>query len=122
MDDSNDNTAESLGALGFMFDEYHAKTEMKIKLHKDMQIRLKVIGTDPGHKQSGQYLWPAASDLSNYLIDEWGSIGSSYVWELGAGCGLSGITCSFLGASKVWLSDYDGGAIKLIQGNNTSLP
>ena len=118
----------------FPFEANHSKTILSISLISDLHVKLKAIGTDPGHKQSGQYLWPAATDLSNHLITSYSSsnsssstssstscLSSTSVIELGAGCGLAGIVAHILGAKSVLCTDYDLGCIDLIQSNDTPL-
>lgn len=107
---------ECLGDLGFMFDAHHSKVELSVALHGGRLLRLRAIGTDPGHRQSGQYLWPAAAFLANHLIDAWETVGAACVCELGAGCGLVGITAELLGASTVLMTDHDAGTLTLIRG------
>ena len=92
---------DDYGALGFMFDASHARIEKVIKFDDDRvpPIRLAMIGEDPGHVQSGQYLWPAAQAAADHLIDNWHRITSQLIQpcsdsgicvvELGAGCGKS---------------------------------
>jgi predicted nicotinamide N-methyase len=116
-----DAAEDCLDSVGFMFDAHHSKVKLMLTLHNNISVQLKTIGTDPGHKQSGQYLWPAATDLSNHLIDNWSSLHSSIVCELGAGCGLVGIIAILLGVSEVIFTDYDMGSLTLIEGNYTLL-
>lgn len=111
---------EYLGEIGFMFDASHQKIDLLVELNGNIIVNLRTIGTDPGHKQSGQYLWPAASFLANYLIDHWEELGpKSLVCELGSGCGLSGIAAVLLGADRIIFTDYDSGALTLIKGNRS---
>jgi hypothetical protein len=74
----------------------------------EVNISLFIIDDDPGHVQSGQYLWPAAYALSRYLLIHWQDILPSItsseerpqrsdppvVIELGSGVGMCGL---FLG-------------------------
>eukprot|EP01036_Dinobryon_divergens_P045029 gene45029-60118_t len=69
-----------------------------------------MIDSEPGHIQSGQYLWPAAQSLSQYLIDNWLALESDVIIELGAGCGLTGLVASKLSNNAhIILTDYDYG-------------
>ena len=56
-------------------------------------------------------------DLSNHLISDWSSLQNQLVCELGAGCGLVGIVAAMLGAKEVLFTDYDPGALQLIEDN-----
>jgi predicted nicotinamide N-methyase len=112
---------EDLCAIGFMFDAEHDREERQVSFRGGIEVTIKTIGDKPGHVQSGQYLWPAAKAAGEYLIDNWGSIGSSWVLELGAGCGLSGIVASKLnGVEAVVWTDYDRGSLQLITENTAS--
>ena len=56
--------------------------------------------------------------MGHYLLDDWATLKSSSILELGAGVGLAGILASKLpGAERVVLTDYDHGSIKLLQEN-----
>mmetsp|Transcript_14406 Transcript_14406/g.22732 ORF Transcript_14406/g.22732 Transcript_14406/m.22732 type:complete len:261 (+) Transcript_14406:83-865(+) len=125
MEQSSDDE-ECLGAIGSMFD-----TEM----HKDRQIHnfagdtysvitYSIVQENPGALISGQYLWPGASALCNFLLELWGigSTGTPHftsevrALELGAGCGLSGLLCAQLpGVAEVGFTDRDQGALALVQ-------
>ena len=115
---------DDYSALGFMFDAQHKRIEKVISFSEhgndllvDFTIALQIIGEDPGHVQSGQYLWPAAKAASLHLMQNWDTIRSTELksretnsrgdrelesevmisaLELGAGCGLSGIIASKL--------------------------
>jgi methyltransferase-like protein 6 len=77
-----------------------------------------LIYTTIGHVQSGQYLWPAAAFLADYLITHWDTLKRESVVELGAGVGLAGILTSMLpGTKRAVLTDYDRGALTLIEEN-----
>lgn len=109
---------DDLCAIGFMFDAEHDREERQIQFPGNIEVTLRTIGDKPGHVQSGQYLWPAAKACGEYLIDNWETVGSSIVLELGAGCGLSGIVASKMPnvMSVVW-TDYDRGSLQLIAEN-----
>ena len=109
---------EDLCAIGFMFDAEQSREVREIQFEPNISITLRTIGDKPGHVQSGQYLWPAATAAGNYLIKNWSSICSDDVLELGAGCGLSGIVASKLeGVKHVVWTDYDHGSLQLIEEN-----
>lgn len=68
--------------------------------------------------QSGQYLWPAAAAMGQYLVDNWDTLQSSSILELGAGVGLAGLVASKLkGTKRVVLTDYDHGSLQLLNDN-----
>lgn len=64
---------DMLADVGFMFDGSHKKSVRIIRIQEQspMDIKINTIGDDPGHIQSGQYLWPAATALSNHICDVW---------------------------------------------------
>ena len=107
-----------LGAIGFMFDAQHARCTKKLSFESGINVEIRLIGEDPGHVQSGQYLWPAAAFTAQYLIDHWSTLQSSSIVELGAGVGVAGLVASQLpGCNKVVFTDYDPGALQLIEEN-----
>ena len=63
---------EDYSAVGFMFDSEHARLTKTLSLPGiDGDVVLAMIGEDPGHVQSGQYLWPAAQAAALHLINHW---------------------------------------------------
>jgi predicted nicotinamide N-methyase len=115
---------EGLGAIGFMFDSLHERFVKEVLIESPangppIKLSLTLIGEDPGHRQSGHYLWPAAQFLAEYLAQHWAIYHSSLVIELGSGIGLCGILCSCLGDRKqrVILTDYDPGCLELLNIN-----
>ena len=155
-----DNDDDSLGAIGFMFDAEHQKIKKEIIFNcssssssssgssnnisnnsssvssKDndvIKIIINTIGDDPGHVQSGQYIWPASIAAGNYFISVMTSIllkkcsnrssssgkkGGGCVLELGAGCGLSGLVMSKLDIiDTIIFTDYDHGTLQLLHDN-----
>jgi hypothetical protein len=99
-DDTYDDS--KYGAIGFMFDKYHRKDKIQVRITENITVDLWAIESDPGHIQSGLYLWPAATYAARYLSQIWSSLpATNYVIELGAGCGLAGC----LTDSSVGLSD-----------------
>lgn len=105
-------------AIGFMFDSEHEKQIMVIDIAGKL-VQIKTIGEQPGHRQSGQYLWPAAASLCHYFCTfEQMRLNDRCIVELGSGCGLSGIFCAkYLNSQRVLLTDYDPGSLSLIQDN-----
>jgi predicted nicotinamide N-methyase len=115
---SDDENDDCYGAIGFMFDAQHSKITEKIQIGSH-SILVKIIGDDPGHVQSGQYLWPAAKYLGEYLVENWTNEHRSVVVELGSGAGLSGIAAALMGgaSSRIFLTDYDPGCIEILEDN-----
>jgi predicted nicotinamide N-methyase len=56
---------------------------------------------------SGQKLWCGSLVVVEYILDHPELVAGRGVLELGAGTGVAGMVCQHLGASTVWLSDYD---------------
>lgn len=113
---------ESLGAVGFMFDSMHQRFQKEILIpaeNTEIHLTMTLIGEDPGHRQSGHYLWPAAQFLATYLAKNWNKYSSTLVVELGSGIGLCGIVSSHLGdrSQLVVLTDYDHGCLELLNIN-----
>jgi predicted nicotinamide N-methyase len=109
---------DGLGCIGSMFDSCHTRSVKKVKLNHGVHFDLKFIDMEPGHVISGQYLWPAAEALGNFLVDNWNTYRAANILELGAGCGLAGIAVAGLeGTKKVIFTDNDPGALGLIQDN-----
>ena len=124
-DNSNDdNDDNALGAIGFMFDAIHEKIKKEIVFDNDITIVLNTIGDDPGHVQSGQYVWPASIASGQYYISINDTIQQQCnskegcVLELGAGCGLAGLVMSKLESiNTIIFTDYDHGTLKLLHEN-----
>lgn len=113
-----DDNEDCYGSIGFMFDAEHAKITETIQLG-DYSVQLRIIGDDPGHVQSGQYLWPAAKYLGKYLLENWACEGRKVIVELGSGAGFCGIIAALLGGAttNVFLTDYDPGCIDILTVN-----
>eukprot|EP00615_Pteridomonas_danica_P008387 CAMPEP_0114352912 /NCGR_PEP_ID=MMETSP0101-20121206/18287_1 /TAXON_ID=38822 ORGANISM="Pteridomonas danica, Strain PT" /NCGR_SAMPLE_ID=MMETSP0101 /ASSEMBLY_ACC=CAM_ASM_000211 /LENGTH=397 /DNA_ID=CAMNT_0001493521 /DNA_START=23 /DNA_END=1216 /DNA_ORIENTATION=+ len=126
-DEEDEDDDDDLGAIGFMFDAEIGRSERSFTFplkntDQSLEVKMMCIDDDPGAVQSGHYIWPAASALSNHILsslsdDEVASLGSANVIELGAGCGLSGITMAHLGAKSVCFTDHDPRALDLIRDN-----
>lgn len=102
---------------------------------KTLDITLLCIDENPGAVQSGHYVWPAATALARHLVNAWTSNEHSdearqandilssragipkAIVELGAGCGLAGLTALHLGCSTVVFTDHDAGTLDLIRDN-----
>ena len=116
--EDDDDDENCLGAIGFMFDAQHARCTKHLHFDENIHLEIRLIGEDPGHVQSGQYLWPAAAFTAKYLIQHWNALQATTIIELGAGVGVAGLVASKLpGCRKVVLTDYDPGAIQLLEEN-----
>lgn len=160
-DDSDCDEGGLFGSIGFMFDTARQKISKDFTLTIDtplslleqfeestggvddktmeVTVSLYIIDDDPGHVQSGQYLWPAALSLSSHLMQNWSNIISStpsfnmsstppVIVELGSGVGMCG---QFLGKffvdlakrlssfslPTVILTDYDPGCLEMLTDN-----
>jgi len=136
---------EDLQSVGFLFDSCHARSTRKFDFGNGVEVNLRLIEGDPGHVQSGQYLWPAAHSAALWLLEHsseyiastttlsdaaqspCSSSSSSSkeqvaVVELGAGCGLAGLVASQLPfVSRCVLTDYDYGSLQLLRENAEAL-
>jgi predicted nicotinamide N-methyase len=68
---------------------------------------------------TGQIVWSVSLLVSQYLAFGPGRaevLGAPCVLELGAGCGLCGLTCAALGSSQVLLTDNEPEVLALLQG------
>lgn len=113
---------DGMQALGFMFDSEHEKACLQYDFQDGYSVRIKTIGENPGHKQSGQYVWPASKGLAEYLLDNRENESISHaarIVELGSGCGIGGIIAAkaLSGCNELILTDYDPGALSLIDDN-----
>ena len=109
---------DSMAAIGFMFDASHSRVKKTVPVADGISLQLTLIGEDPGHVQSGQYLWPAALFASQHLVENWDILGRGSILELGSGCGLTGLTTAKLpGTNRVVLTDYDPGCLTILQEN-----
>jgi hypothetical protein len=79
VDDDDDDESGVGGGLGALFDSCSAKICMRFEFPlapastatSTQSITLYTIGEDPGHLQSGHYLWPAASAAADLLCTNW---------------------------------------------------
>ena len=68
---------------------------------------IKIRGQSEINNSTGLSMWLGSEVISQYLLQNSNLIRNKTVLELGAGLGLVGITCHFIGASKVILTDGD---------------
>lgn len=107
-----------LSSIGFMFDAGRDKVNQAINLPCGIVIKVKCIDGNPGHVQSGNYLWPAASSAGEHIVTHWSHLKSVNVLEFGAGCGLSGLAASLMeGVKRVVFTDHDYSSLELIAEN-----
>lgn len=126
MEEADSDSSEG-SPMAFMFDTAKKKDVKSFVFEEDQEIGtfavdLKMIKGDPGHQQSGQYLWPASEANARYVLAHQAELGlvkrSLALVELGAGCGLSGLAVSHLpNVHSVVLTDYDYGALELLEHN-----
>lgn len=65
----------------------------------------------------GFVMWPSAVAMSQYLVSHPSIVENKTVLELGAGCGLTGLTASTLNPSNVVLSDFNPKVLENLQRN-----
>ncbi len=123
---------QDLTAVGFLFDAAASKTWARHAFPTSpsttgpntpkVEVEVKVIkddGDGPGALQTGQRTWPAAPFLADYLVRKWPNRDARrkcHVLELGAGCGLVGLTLAQLpGVATVVMTDHDPGTLTLIK-------
>jgi predicted nicotinamide N-methyase len=125
MNESESSDSEG-SPMAFMFDTAKKKDVESFEFYEEslgtFRVGLKMIKGDPGHQQSGQYLWPASEANARYVLANQVDLGLKgrqlAVVELGAGCGLSGLAVSHLpNVDSVVLTDYDYGALQLLEDN-----
>jgi hypothetical protein len=135
--------------VGFMFDTAHAKDnvcfsfdingnriEDEVDMEKELfHVDLAMIKGEPGHVQSGQYLWPAAQASVQWMIqhadkllstnlDKSSSLLPLCIVELGAGCGLTSLGVCQICPERVQhviLTDHDYGSVQLLERNAEAL-
>lgn len=79
--------------VGYLFESNQpVRLEQFQWAHSSVAICLHVADEEPGNIQSGQYLWPAANLLAEYIVRNQESLAVESVVELGCGCGLASLT------------------------------
>jgi predicted nicotinamide N-methyase len=97
----------------FRFDDGHGKQVM---------LDLECIGTHAQHilRAESSIVWPGASNLCLVLQNSTTLLHNKTILELGAGPGLAGLFASYLGATRVVLTDHDptyNGSLPLLHCN-----
>lgn len=99
-----------------------------------IKVNIEFIDDDPGAVQSGHYLWPASSALSQYIVDQYCSISKQQqqqqfmlpsahstqsMIELGAGCGLVSLVALqiFTNIKYGVITDHDPGTLQRAKDN-----
>ena len=120
-DDKDEDEDDLLASVGFMLDAAHAKQWCTHCILNKIEVEVQVIKDEdgPGALQTGQYIWPAASFLANYLVASWPTssvVRYQHIVELGSGCGLVGLTCAQIPTvASVCMTDHDPGTLALIR-------
>ncbi|CCF75781.1 hypothetical protein BmR1_04g07985 [Babesia microti strain RI] len=78
--------------------------EVALNATGDLSVSIIPDSSEPDF--TGVIVWEAAICLSNWIADLTGQFDNKVVLELGAGCGLPGITAAIFNTSKVILTDY----------------
>lgn len=123
--DEDEDDEEGLGTIGFMFDGEARKSWVTHRPGPGFTVDVQCIDEDgPGALISGQYVWPAAPFLAGFVARHWGHRHPALdglpphtrVLELGAGCGLVGLTVAQMaGCATVVMTDHDPGTLRLIE-------
>jgi predicted nicotinamide N-methyase len=103
-----DSAQEMYAELGFLFDSGLQRSRQTFTFGAHT-VTLQFVDDEPGAVQSGHYLWPAAPALAEYLVENWPSLATSTVLELGCGCGLAGLVAGQADAGCVLFTDHDFG-------------
>jgi predicted nicotinamide N-methyase len=131
-----DDDEDILAQIGFMFEGSHPTQFMQLEWavptataaeggddddssgkQRAIRVALHAIDDEPGAVQSGHYLWPGATLVSDYLVNNNNNNGSqkiASVLELGAGCALASLV-----ALQLWqrtlqcvvVTDHDAGVL-----------
>jgi predicted nicotinamide N-methyase len=113
--DENDDDDDMLGFN--LFESNAPRRTLHLDIGGGIELDIVCLDEEPIGVQSGQLLWPAAPALSRYLVSAWEGMPGETVVELGAGCGMAGITAARLGSRHVVMTDRDAGALDIITEN-----
>ena len=80
---------------------------LKIKTVAFMPLSKLMLNQSKGIEISGQKLWCGSLGVIEYVLDNPIEVTDHAVIELGAGTGVLGMICKKIGASEVYLTDYD---------------
>jgi len=147
-DSSDDESASCFTDIGFMFDNAQSTKQthliftpscpciLETNSSLSVQVELECIDDNPGAVQSGHYLWPASSSLSQYIVDIYSTLHEvschfndsqiimparsiQSMVELGAGCGLVSIVALqvFQEVKCSIMTDHDPGTLQRAKDN-----
>ncbi len=80
-------------------------------------IIIKLKGHSEINNSTGLSMWLGSESLCNYILDHPKLIQGQNVMELGAGLGLCSITCCYLGAKQVVITDGDTSVLSNLRYN-----
>ena len=121
----SDDEDDSLLACSFMLEGAAEKVERRFEFGgadagaPTVALSVRCVEDEPGGIQSGHYVWPAAPHLAAHIVETRAAntIDSGIV-ELGAGCGLSGLTAAHRHTqARIALTDHDPGVVDTLAGN-----
>jgi predicted nicotinamide N-methyase len=124
--------------IGVLFDENHQGTTKQYHFSDDdnngsnedqrtvVQVSINSIDEDPGSLQSGNYLWPGARILSEYLVKNPSCLPSKpkSILELGAGAAMVSLVALQLYQSSLqcmYITDRDRGTLERARDNYETL-
>ena len=84
-----------------------ASYNLKITTVAFMPLSKLMLNQSKGIEISGQKLWCGSMGVIEYLLDRQMEVNNHAVIELGAGTGVLGMICKKIGATEVYLTDYD---------------
>ena len=121
----SDDEDDSLLACSFMLEGAAEKVERQFEFGRTdvsvptVTLSVRCIEDEPGGIQSGHYVWPAAPHLAEHIVKTGAasSINGGII-ELGAGCGLSGLTAAHRHTqARIALTDHDPGVVETLSAN-----
>lgn len=81
------------------------------------QHQINLYGHAEINNSTGLSIWSGSEILAQFLIDNPHYIANNQVLELGSGTGLCGISCHYIGAKRVILTDGDLAVLKNLRMN-----
>jgi hypothetical protein len=91
--------------------------ELQITTIAYLPIELLMANREKQTEISGQKLWCGSLGLIQHLLNNSSLVKDKTVIELGAGTGVMGMVCKFLGAQSVFLTDHDTISINHMNGD-----